>query len=324
MTDDMKSVSTDLVRWTFTINPAHRGAIEGHLADLGADVFVRDGNEFLVTWEEPDDDLSDVIEAIWRSMESRSTWSMRVFSGSSCTRSSTSWTNQARRPPESVRAIGVGTDPPPHRGVSAHRAGRSPRRPDEPPCGRSMRSFSRSSLGRHGACTVCQSCGSGLSSPVQGSAMSLARFGARVPIGVQVSIVAALFVAALVVLWLTGASVVARERRRSEAKGLLDRAGNALADRGRDTIAGAREFPFFTEERARAELDEKLTREAAAALRGASGRRRRLPDRELQGVPGHGPAASATVGPANRRACDERRGAAPGGDSRASLRSRPT
>jgi hypothetical protein len=65
MTDDMKSVSTDLVRWTFTINPAHRGAIEGHLADLGADVLVRDGSEFLVTWDEPDDELSEVIEAIW-------------------------------------------------------------------------------------------------------------------------------------------------------------------------------------------------------------------------------------------------------------------
>ena len=31
MSHDTKSASTDLVRWSFTINPAHRGAIEGHL-----------------------------------------------------------------------------------------------------------------------------------------------------------------------------------------------------------------------------------------------------------------------------------------------------
>ena len=44
--------------------------------------------------------------------------------------------------------------------------------------------------------------------------MWLTRFGSRVPIGVQVGAVAALFVAALVVLWMAGASVLARERRR--------------------------------------------------------------------------------------------------------------
>jgi hypothetical protein len=65
MSDELKSTATDLVRWSFTINPANRAAIEGHLTDLGADVLVRDGNEFLVTWDEPDDDLSGVIEAIW-------------------------------------------------------------------------------------------------------------------------------------------------------------------------------------------------------------------------------------------------------------------
>jgi hypothetical protein len=65
MSHDMKSASTDLVRWSFTINPAHRVAIEGHLTDLGADVLVRDGQDFIVTWDEPEDDLSDVIEAIW-------------------------------------------------------------------------------------------------------------------------------------------------------------------------------------------------------------------------------------------------------------------
>ena len=59
------SPSTDLVRWSFTINPAHRGAIESHLADLGADVLIRDGEDLVVTWDEPEGDLSDVIEALW-------------------------------------------------------------------------------------------------------------------------------------------------------------------------------------------------------------------------------------------------------------------
>jgi hypothetical protein len=65
MSHDPKSAATDLVRWSFTIDPAHRGAIEGHLIDLGADVLVREGQDFIVTWDEPDDDLSGVIEAIW-------------------------------------------------------------------------------------------------------------------------------------------------------------------------------------------------------------------------------------------------------------------
>jgi two-component system, NtrC family, sensor histidine kinase HydH len=54
----------------------------------------------------------------------------------------------------------------------------------------------------------------------------------RMPISVQVGVVAALFIAALVALWTTGASVVARERRRSEAKGMLVGAGDDLAARG--------------------------------------------------------------------------------------------
>jgi hypothetical protein len=59
------SATTDLVRWSFAINPDHRGAIEAHLIDLGADVLIRDGADFIVTWDEPEGDLSEVIEAIW-------------------------------------------------------------------------------------------------------------------------------------------------------------------------------------------------------------------------------------------------------------------
>jgi hypothetical protein len=53
------------VRWTFTSNPDHRAEIESHLLDLGADVVVREGSDFLVTWEEPDEDLLEVVETIW-------------------------------------------------------------------------------------------------------------------------------------------------------------------------------------------------------------------------------------------------------------------
>lgn len=96
--------------------------------------------------------------------------------------------------------------------------------------------------------------------------MSLATIRFRVPLGVQVGMVAALFLAALIALWTTGASVVARERRRSEAKGLLDRAGDDLADRGGELIADAGSFPDFPEEPSRAALDRKLSAQAAAAL----------------------------------------------------------
>src|SRR3954447_19736294 len=96
--------------------------------------------------------------------------------------------------------------------------------------------------------------------------MSLAPVRLRVPLGVQVGVVAVLFAAALVVLWTTGASVVAREHRRSEAKSLLDRAGNDLAARGREIIARAGEFPDFPEEQPRAQLDRELSTKAAAAL----------------------------------------------------------
>ncbi len=66
MSPEMKSGTPDLVRWSFTIDPANREAIEGHLADLGADVLVREDREFLVTWDEPEqDDEAEIIEALW-------------------------------------------------------------------------------------------------------------------------------------------------------------------------------------------------------------------------------------------------------------------
>ena len=47
---------------------------------------------------------------------------------------------------------------------------------------------------------------------------------------------------------------------------MLERAGDALAARGRDIIAGAGEFPNYPEEQSRDELDRKLSAQAAALL----------------------------------------------------------
>jgi hypothetical protein len=65
MTSEANEASTDLIRWTFTIDPSHRRAIESHLDDLGADVWVRDESKFQVTWEEPEESLDEVVEALW-------------------------------------------------------------------------------------------------------------------------------------------------------------------------------------------------------------------------------------------------------------------
>ncbi len=96
--------------------------------------------------------------------------------------------------------------------------------------------------------------------------MALVPVKLRMPLGVQVGVVAALFVAALLALWTTGASIVARERRRSEAKGLLNRAGEELAARGRVIIGRAGEFPDYPEEPSSAQLDRELSAVATEAL----------------------------------------------------------
>jgi len=96
--------------------------------------------------------------------------------------------------------------------------------------------------------------------------MSFNMVKVRLPLGVQVGVVAALFIAALVVLWTTGAQVVARERRRAEAKGQLSRAGEVLAVQGREIISRAGGFPYYPEDRVRSELDDQLSSRAASAL----------------------------------------------------------
>jgi hypothetical protein len=66
MSLEATEISTDLIRWTFTVAPEQRQAIESHLEDLGADVWVRDESKFQVLWEEPEANLDEVVEALWQ------------------------------------------------------------------------------------------------------------------------------------------------------------------------------------------------------------------------------------------------------------------
>jgi hypothetical protein len=65
MSADQNAPSIDMIRWTFTVNPAQRGLIEAHLNDLGVDVFVHGESQFHVSWDEPDRDMDEVITELW-------------------------------------------------------------------------------------------------------------------------------------------------------------------------------------------------------------------------------------------------------------------
>jgi len=65
MSTDEPTAATDLIHWTFTVPVAAVAAVQGHLTDLGADVYIRDEQNFLVIWEEPEYDLDSVVESVW-------------------------------------------------------------------------------------------------------------------------------------------------------------------------------------------------------------------------------------------------------------------
>ena len=65
MTTDGDTPATDLIRWTFAVPVEVSDSVQAHLADLGAEVFVRDGGNFHVFWEETEADLDAAVEAIW-------------------------------------------------------------------------------------------------------------------------------------------------------------------------------------------------------------------------------------------------------------------
>ncbi len=64
MSRDPKS-PVDLVRWTFAVDPDRRTEIVAYLHDHGADVLVRGEDQLVVSWEEPEGNLEEMIEALW-------------------------------------------------------------------------------------------------------------------------------------------------------------------------------------------------------------------------------------------------------------------
>ena len=65
MGEDTKSASVDMIRWTFSVSPENREAIETHLVDLGLDVIVQGEGQFHVTWEEPDRETTELTSELW-------------------------------------------------------------------------------------------------------------------------------------------------------------------------------------------------------------------------------------------------------------------
>jgi signal transduction histidine kinase len=88
----------------------------------------------------------------------------------------------------------------------------------------------------------------------------------RVPLNIQIGVVVALFVGSLASLWSTGASVMARERRRASAGELLAGACDSLASRGRQVLANAPRWPYEWSPDEWDDLDRRMIRESATAL----------------------------------------------------------
>lgn len=62
---DGTDATIDMIRITFTADPAHRAEIEGYLADLGVDVHTWGDGHVTAFWEEPEGDLDEVVEHLW-------------------------------------------------------------------------------------------------------------------------------------------------------------------------------------------------------------------------------------------------------------------
>ncbi len=95
----------------------------------------------------------------------------------------------------------------------------------------------------------------------------------RIPLTIQIGVVVALFVAALVALWTTSLWVIEREGRRVSAKGVLDRAGESLAARGvgvleESSLPGSFDYTGPQDWNA---LDWKLRTESTRALQAFDG-----------------------------------------------------
>jgi hypothetical protein len=59
------TLSVEMIRWTFTVSPEHRVEIETHLLDLGLEIQARGDDTLVVTWDEPEGGIEELIEELW-------------------------------------------------------------------------------------------------------------------------------------------------------------------------------------------------------------------------------------------------------------------
>ncbi|WP_165227006.1 two-component system sensor histidine kinase NtrB [Aquisphaera insulae] len=91
------------------------------------------------------------------------------------------------------------------------------------------------------------------------------------PLALQVGVVVALFGAAIGTLWYTSSRVVEREDRRTRANSRLKEATDELEARGKDALAGVRQFPDFMDSEDWAALDRRLSEAATRIDEGRPG-----------------------------------------------------
>lgn len=65
MSVEETTLTIEMIRWTFTIDPAQKAALEGYLTDLGLEVMVRGDDTMVATWDEPEGEIEEVIEGMW-------------------------------------------------------------------------------------------------------------------------------------------------------------------------------------------------------------------------------------------------------------------
>lgn len=65
MSEELPNEPADVIRWTFTPDPARQADAATYLADLGWDVHVRPEGQVVATCDEPSDDLDETVEGLW-------------------------------------------------------------------------------------------------------------------------------------------------------------------------------------------------------------------------------------------------------------------
>src|SRR5208337_3005065 len=58
-------LSIEMIRWTFMVSPTHRVEIETYLLDLGLEIQARGDDVLVVTWDEPEGGIGELIEELW-------------------------------------------------------------------------------------------------------------------------------------------------------------------------------------------------------------------------------------------------------------------